>query len=331
MAETINVAIGFRADEAVVNAIKAVDPRINVITLPQLGSFRTIEPEAKAEALAAMPGVDILLGQGGIPVEYYDAATNLKWVQVINAGVDRMAKEGLLNRGFQVANISGLTAPAIAEWVIGAMVMLQKGFHLSVRDQAEHKWSRRFTGELRGKTLGIAGMGAIGRETAKRARAFDMRIVASRRTAPPGSTDPDCDELIPYSALDRLLEQSDYLALCVPLTPETHHMIGEAQLKKMKPTAHLINIARGTVVDQEALIRGLREGWIAGAALDVTDPEPLPPESELWDLPNVIITPHISGSIENYVGRANEIFVDNLRRHIAGQPLRNLVKPDLGY
>ena len=242
-----------------------------------------------------------------------------------------MAAEGLLTRGYAVTTMAGLTAPAIAEWVLGSMVMLAKGMHLSVRDQSEQLWKRRFVGELGGKTVGIAGMGAVGRETARRAHAFGMHVIGSRRTAPPGSSDPDCDELVAHSELGSILERSDYVVLCVPLTPETHHLIGEADLRRMKPSASLINIARGPVVDQVALIRALKEGWIASAAVDVTDPEPLPADSELWLQPNLIITPHISGSIENYLPKATELFLANLRRYVAGEPLRNLVKPELGY
>ncbi len=330
MAETVTVAIGFRVEEEIVHAIEAVDPRIRVVTFPQLASSRPVDPETKAHILGALAPVEIMLVQANTPAEYYNAAPGLKWVQVIAAGVERMADGGLLKRGFQVTNIKGLSAPAIAEWVLGTMVMLEKGLHTSVRDQVEHRWGRHFVGELAGKTVGIAGMGAIGRETARRARVFGMRVVATRRNID-GASDPDCDELLHHGALDRLLEQSDYVVLCVPLTPETHHLVGEAQFRKMKPSAKIINVARGPVIDQEALILALREGWIAGAALDVTDPEPLPPESELWDIPSVIITPHISGSIDNYVGRANEVFTGNLRRYLAGKPLRNLVDPDLGY
>jgi D-2-hydroxyacid dehydrogenase (NADP+) len=318
-------------DEETVAQIEAVDPAVRVVQLPQIGSQNTPDAETKAKLLALMEEVEILIGQSSVSPEYLLAAGNLKWFQVINAGVDRMAKEGLLSRGFAVTNVSGLTAPAIAEYVIGTMVMMAKGLHFSVREQAEHRWARHPVGELAGKTLGIAGMGAIGRETARRARAFNMRVVATRRTVSRGDRDPDCDDLLPYSDLDRLLGVSDYLALCVPLTPETHHLIGEKELKAMKPTACIVNIARGPVIDQEALIRALREGTIAGAALDVTDPEPLPPESPLWDLPNVILTPHISGGIDRYVARAVEMFIQNLRRYIAGEALENVVSAQLGY
>ncbi|MGI8925568.1 MAG: D-2-hydroxyacid dehydrogenase [Tepidiformaceae bacterium] len=337
MPEHLNIVIGFKVDDEVVREIEAVDPRIRVAMHPVLsaasryvGSGPGDDAERDA-AIAALQHCEVIFGPGQLTPAVFDAAPSLKWFQVITAGVDRLASQGILERGFLVSTVSGLAAPGIAEWCLGSMVMLVKGMHTSVRDQAAHNWSFRFTGELTGKTVGITGMGSIGRETARRARAFGMRVIATRRTAPPGSTDADCDELFPHSDLDRLLAESDFLVLCVPYTAETHHMIGAAQLARMKPTASLLNVARGAVVDQEALIAALRDGTIAAAALDVTDPEPLPPESPLWDMPNVIITPHISGAVERYGHRAADFFIANLRRYLAGEPLEHLVKPGLGY
>ncbi|MBI5946703.1 MAG: D-2-hydroxyacid dehydrogenase [Chloroflexi bacterium] len=333
----VNVVVAFKVAPEVLAEIEQVDPRVRVSMHPVLsaasryvGSGAGSDSERMA-AFAALAEAQVIFGPAQLTGDVFDAAPMLQWFQVLTAGVDRLAKEGVIDRGFPVTTVSGLAAPAIAEWALGGMIMLAKGMHTSVRDQAEHRWSFRFTGELSGKTLGIAGMGAIGRETARRARAFGMRVLATRRTVEAGAADPDCDEILPYAALDRLLAESDYLVLCVPYTPDTHSLIGAAELARMKPTACLLNVARGPVVDQEALIAALRDGTIAGAALDVTDPEPLPAESPLWDLPNVIITPHISGAVEGYGHRAAGIFIANLRHFLAGEPLENLVKPGLGY
>lgn len=333
MSETIPVAVAFRVDPEILERIKETDPRIEIIDLPGISGRGAdgADEASRAEWREQIARAEVLFGPSGVPGAYLDAATNLKWYQVINAGVDRLAKDGYLSRGFTVTNVSGMTAPAIAEYVIGSIVMLAKGIHHSMRAQAEHRWDFRFTPELTGRTIAIAGMGAIGRETARRARAFGMRIIASRRTVSSGDTDPDCDQLFAYSDLPALLAEADFLVLCVPLTPETHHMIGAAELQQMKPSAFLVNIARGQVIDQEALVEALGAETIAGAALDVFDPEPLPPDHPLWDLPNVIITPHISGAIEGYGHRAAEMFLENLARYTSGQPLRNVCKPDLGY
>ena len=337
MSGPVNVVVAFKVAPEVLAEIEQVDPRLRVSMHPVLsaasryvGSGAGSDTE-HAAAKAALGEAHVIFGPAQLTAEVVDAAPLLQWLQVLTAGVDRLAKEGITERGFPVTTSSGLAAPAIAEWAMAAMVMLAKGMHISVRDQVEHRWSFRFTGELVGKTVGIAGMGAIGRETARRARVFGMRVLATRRTVQPGATDPDCDEILPYSALDRLLAESDYLVLCVPYTPETHCLIGAAELAQMKPTASLLNVARGAVVDQDALIAALRDGTIASAALDVTDPEPLAPDSPLWDLPNVILTPHISGAVEGYGHRAAAIFVANLKHFLAGEPLEHLVKPGLGY
>ena len=330
MAQTLVVAVTFRIDADAVDEIEAVDPRVRVVDVS--GLFRRELPgEAERnELLRKLGEAEIVFGPNRFPPEYADAARALKWFQVINAGVDRMAKEGLLDRGFVVTTAAGLAASGIAEYVVGVMVMLAKGLHTSVRDQAKHSWESRRTLELSGKTIGIVGLGEIGRETARRARAFGMRVVASRRNVS-GVPDADCDELIAHSDLPRLLAQSDYVVVAVPLTPETRHLIGAAELATMRPSAFLVNVARGEVIDQAALISALENGTIAGAGLDVFDPEPLPTDSPLWDMPNVIISPHISGSVEDYGHKATALFVANLRRYVAGEPLSHAVDPVLGY
>ena len=332
MSEEINIALAFRIDEESITRIAALDPRIRMIDVSQI-SGRGGEPDAetKARIMADLAGAEIMLGPNRIPIEYFDAAIGLKWFQSINAGIERMDRDGLLKRGFVVTSAAGLASVAIAEYVIGTIVMLAKGLHTAVRAQPEHRWDFRMTGEAAGKTVGIVGLGEIGRETAKRARAFEMRVVASRRTVAAGATDPDCDEILPYSNLARLLSESDFLVLALPLTTETRHLIGAAELAKMKPTASIINIARGEIIDQGALVTALTTGVIASAALDVFDPEPLPAESPLWDMPNVIVTPHISGAVEGYGHKATEMFIANLKRYLAGEALAHQANPELGY
>lgn len=333
MTEPLTIALGFRVDPDVVARIESLDPRIRTLQLPNAFArdASSLDDETKAETKRLLAEAEVLFAPSRVPAEYLEAAPHLKWFQTITAGIDRLASEGMLERDFTVTNVRGMAAPAIAEYVIAAMLMFVKGLHTSVRDQEKHHWGFRFTGELRGKTLGIVGMGAIGREAARRAKAFEMRVLATRRTVEEGEQDVDCDEMLPYTGLGRLLAESDFLALCLPLTPETRGAIGATELAQMKPAACLVNVARGQVVDQEALITALRERVIAGAALDVFDPEPLPPDSPLWDMPNVILTPHISGAVEGYGHRAAEVFIANLERYLAGKPLENRVNVELGY
>lgn len=331
MAARLTVAVAFRIDEDALARIRAVDPAIEVLDLSAISGRQVADDETKARYLKDIGEATILFGPNRIPIEYFDAAHNLHWFQCINAGVERLAHDGLLTRGFAVTTAAGLASVAIAEYVIGTMIMLAKGLHSSVLDQARRRWDFRFTGELAGKTVGIVGFGAIGREIARRAHAFDMRVIASRRRVQPGEQHEHAHEVVSYSDLDYLLAESDYLVLAVPLTPETRHLLGREQFAKMKPAATLVNIARGEVVDQPQLIEALQAGVIAAAALDVTDPEPLPAESTLWGMPNVILTPHISGAVEGYGHKAAELFLANLERFVRGEPLQNLVSPELGY
>ncbi len=331
MTKPLTVALAFRIDDDQVARIEALDPRIRIINLSEISGRQAPEGEAKAAVLGRIAEAEVILGPSRIPIEYFDAATRLRWFQCVNAGIERMERDGLLRRGFAVTTAAGLASSAIAEYVIGSMVMLAKGLHRFTVSQQRHAWEFRMTGELSGKTVGILGLGEIGRETARRARAFNMRVIASRRTVSATAADRDCDELVSYSDLDYLLAQSDYLVVAVPLTPETHHLLGAAQFAKMRPTASIVNVARGEVIDQPALIEALRAGTITSAALDVFDPEPLPAESPLWDLPNVIITPHISGAVEGYGHKATELFIANLRRYLDGEPLAHLANPELGY
>lgn len=182
------------------------------------------------------------------------------------------------------------------------------------------------------QTLGIVGLGNIGRRIAQLGRAFGMRVLGARRSVQgQGYQDPDVDQWFLPEQLHELLSLSDYVVLSVPLTRETEKLIGEAELRMMRRNAYLVNIARGRVIDEQALVRALREGWIAGAGLDVTEEEPLPSESPLYSMPNVILTPHISGISVHYETRLAALFADNLRRYRAGQPLQNRYDPSRGY
>jgi phosphoglycerate dehydrogenase-like enzyme len=187
------------------------------------------------------------------------------------------------------------------------------------------------TQELYGKTLGVVGLGAIGKEVSRLARAFGMRVIATKRSAVDSEASAFADEVLPASKLPYLLGESDYVVLSLAATEETRGYISSAELRLMKPTAMLINISRGYVVDTDALAQALKEGWIAGAALDVASPEPLPAEHELWRMPNVFISPHMSSATDLYMERLTDLFCDNLRRYISGQPMLNVYERSLGY
>ena len=247
----------------------------------------------------------------------------LRWLHTFSAGVDSPAFQVIIDRGGMLTNSSGASAPSIAQYVIAMMLHRTKRIDEWREQQKRHEWAQLSPGELTGQTVGIIGTGAIGGEVARLAKAFRMRTIGMRRSS---KKTPHIDEQVTPGRLSQLLKQSDFVVLACPLTKETEGLIGERELRAMKPTATLINVARGRVVDEGALIAALREERIAGACLDVFWFEPLPETSPLWDLPNVIVTPHNSGPSPLNMGRAMAIFLDNLERFAAGRKLRNLVE-----
>jgi phosphoglycerate dehydrogenase-like enzyme len=274
-----------------------------------------------------------------MPDNWRALAPHLRWLQCSGAGVDGLQPTGMLDSdsGVIVTTATGIHATTISEYVFGSMLMFNRNWPEMVRLQVRHIWPRsanwyNLSGrELMDQTLAIIGLGHIGRRVAHLGRAFGMRVLATRRSVSEGEQDPDVDQLYPMERLHDVLRESDYIVLAVPLTPETDMLIGEAELRVMRNTAYLVNVARGRVIDEAALIRALQEGWIGGAGLDVATEEPLPSDSPLYTMPNVILTPHISGVSVHYDERLTKLFADNLRRYRVGETLRNRYEPQRGY
>jgi phosphoglycerate dehydrogenase-like enzyme len=274
-----------------------------------------------------------------VPDRWRELAPRLRWLQYPGAGIDTLRQTGLLDpkSGLIITTATGIHSTTISEYVFGSMLMFNWNWPQMVRLQDGHVWARSASWynlggrELTDQTLGIVGLGSIGRRIAQLGHAFGMRVIAMRRSSSEGEKDADVDQVFPASQLHELLAMSDYVVISVPLTPQTEKLIGEAELRAMRPSAYLVNIARGRVIDEQALIRALREGWIAGAGLDVAEEEPLPPENPLYSMPNVILTPHISGASVHYDERLAALFAENLRRYRAGQPLKNRYDPSRGY
>jgi phosphoglycerate dehydrogenase-like enzyme len=279
-----------------------------------------------------------------------EIAPRLRWIHLFSAGVDHVLRSDLvIKHGIVLTNSSGTTAPWIAEYVIGAMLQHCRGFKLSMRAQTAHQWShqevRAVCHSLRGKTLGIIGYGSIGRASARLAQAFGMDVLALKRHSSmhkdpgwslPGMGDPE--GVIPrewFSPDQRieLVRLSDYILLAPPLTAETRRFLGAAEFATAKPNAYLINVARGEVIDQNALIEALRNGQLAGSCLDVTSPEPLTSDNALWDTPNVTLTFHTSAArpIASFYDLACELFAENLSRFVSGRDLFNVIDPVRGY
>src|SRR3989449_4845423 len=238
-----------------------------------------------------------------MPANWRQLALRLRWLQCSGAGVDGLLPTGVLDpdSGVIVTTATGIHAATISEYVFGSILMFNRNWPEMVRLQDRHIWPRsanwyHLSGrELADQTLACIGLGHIGRRVAQLGRAFGMRVLATRRSISEGETDPDVDQLYPMERLHDMLRESDYVVVAAPLTPETNHLIGEEELRVMRPHAYLVNVSRGRVIDEAALIHALQEQWIAGAGLDVTVEEPLPADSPLFSMSNVILTPHISG------------------------------------
>jgi phosphoglycerate dehydrogenase-like enzyme len=300
---------------------------------PQLEFIHARTEEAIGEAVQE---AEIYFGYR-LPKEALVGAKRLKWIHVPAASIQPLAELGLLERNITVTNSRGLHAGPISEHVIGCMLVFARKFIECWEYQLDHRYAAReiltegsAIGELRGKTVVILGLGSIGTEIARLAKAFNMRVVGVKK-----NTDdrPEMvDQIFPASDFRQTLPEADYLVIAVPHTAATEGMIGETELKSLKKTCVLINIARGGIIEKDALMRSLKEHWFRGAALDVFHSEPVPPNSELYDLPNVFMTPHTSGvSALEHWPRMMELFAENLRRYVANQPLMNVVDLREGY
>lgn len=255
-------------------------------------------------------------------------APRLQWLHIGGTGIDRLHPLSSLPPDLIVTNTPGLNAPMMADYVVCTLLMLTWNFPQLLRNQMAARWEHWGTERVAGKVLTIVGMGNVGREVARRGHALGMRIWGIRRSPGP-MLDVErmggMDQIIPF------FRESDYAVLAVPLTTDTRGLIGHRELEATKRSAFLINVSRGSIIQQSALIAALKAGNLAGAALDVFEVEPLPPGSELWTLPNVIITPHVSSWSPDYRARAAEMFDANLRRYISGKPLLNVIDRAKGY
>ena len=256
-------------------------------------------------------------------------APNLRWLQTFNAGVDHPIFSEMLERGIRLTTAAGSTAVPIAQSAITGLLMLARGFLPWLKAQQSHQWMRvsgdRQPPDLAGQTLCVLGLGSIGAEIARLGKALGMKVVGIRRS--PRVAADTVDEIVPPGALAEVLPRCQWLAIACPLTEETRRLIDAAMLARLPRGARILNIARGEILDEAALIAALQDGHIAGAYLDVFEKEPLPPESPLWDVPNVICTPHNSGQSNGNDARIVEIFVHNVGQWCEGKPLKNEVAP----
>ena len=287
--------------------------------------------------------VEVLL-RGPLPTNVFDRilwrAPRLMWVHSATAGVERILTPAALERGLAITNARGVFSDPIAEYVLMMILAVSRRLPMLLELQREKTWQPLEGREMADVTVGVVGLGSIGRRVAELALTAGSRVIAIRRhvqgSAGTAGGD-DADELtalmdmLPPEGLQELMAQSDFVVLALPLTPETTNLFDAQLLAHAKPGAWLINVARGALVDERALIRAVRDGRLGGAVLDAFREEPLPADSELYDTPNVIVTPHTSWSSGRVLDRSIELFTDNLERFRRGEPLANLVDPTAGY
>ena len=299
--------------------LDAVAPGVPRLTLESAEG----EKHGYAEVEVVYFSADLYPDRMGPFLRALKEVSKLRWLHSFSAGVDNVFFQRLLERGARLTTSSGAQSAPIAQTVMLYLLALSRDLPGWLHDQSRRRWNPREIRDLQGSVLGVVGLGPIGLEVAALGMAFQMNVIGVRRT-PRG--DEPC-ETWPLARLPELLERVDHLVLALPLTEETHHLIDESALAKMKPDAILVNVGRGGLVDEAALVDALSRGRLGGAGLDVFDVEPLPEESPLWDLPNVIVTPHSSGTSPGNFFRATDLFLENLRRYRAGEPMQNEVRP----
>lgn len=297
------------------------------------GERRWREWLAVAEVLYGAPG-DSPRGLA----EAVRAGPRLHWVQGTAAGSGELLRHAGLSAeeaaGFTLTTAAGVHARQLAEWAMLGLLALTKDLPRLLADQRARRWDHYPVRELAGSHLLVVGLGEIGRTTARYARALGMRVTGVRRDVPAGAAnpaDPDVDELRPVHELPALVEAADAVVLALPATPHTEKLLSAALIDALPRHAIIVNVGRGSTLDEDALVAALRSGRVAGAALDVTATEPLPPDSALWELPNVLLSPHTAALSTKENARIVELFIDNLRRYLDGRPLRNVVDPTLLY
>lgn len=313
----LNILVLNKLAERHIKAIMSAAPNSNIITC---------DLEKAAEHIN---DIDVLVTWGTMDIRpLFLNAPNLAWVHSLSAGVESLVFPEMKNSNTLLTNSKGIHGIPVSEHVFAMILAFTRGINLFIQQQTKQQWKRITVDEIHDKTMGIIGLGSIGREIAKKAKGMGMNVVASKQTI---TTELFVDELYPPEKLHELLEISDFVVIALPLTEETKHLITMKEFSVMKPSAYIINIARGGIIKQDDLLAALEQGLLKGACLDVFDEEPLPDTSPLWDMPNVIITPHVAALSPNYLDRAIKLFADNLSRFQQKKEMLNNIDKVKGY
>jgi phosphoglycerate dehydrogenase-like enzyme len=338
MSEEVHVLITLSFPAPLQERLKAVSPKVRL----------HVHPVSAIEMLPEdlLDEIEVLYTIRSLPDP--EDAPSLRWIQLHFAGVDHVIDHPLIQSGIMVTTLSGAAAPQMAEFSLMAMLAMSRRLPRMLKDPPDVRWDderfQRYRGhELRGSTVGVVGYGSVGREVARLCQAFGASVLAVKRDLKhledegyilEGLGDLEAeipDRLYPPEAIGSMSALCDYLVITSPLTSRTRGMIGEGVFDKMKSSAVLVDVSRGGVVDQGALVEALNEGRLAGAVLDVYPVEPLPANSPLWKMDNVILSPHVAGASSHYYERATDLFAENLHRYLGDRPLLNLYDPESGY
>ena len=333
----IHVLVATRVTAEQLERLRNIDPRLVIHGEPGgIAIMDAAEVDYKGvDYPEERPDLDVpvLLGKAEaiiatrIPVALGEQAPKLRWIQFTSAGVDKLWKPFLDSGDVTVTSAKGIHAIPMSEFTLGCMLAFAKGFPRLFQQQQKRDYQRFVVEELHDKTVALVGVGEIGSAVARVAKQLGMQVIGLRRREGASDLSADFDDVFSFRDLASTLDKADFVIASLPATAKTHHMIEEKFFRAMNPAAIFINVGRGSTVDEGALVRALREEWIQGAALDVYEREPLPGDSPLWELPNVLISPHIGAETARYMERMTDILCDNLKRYAAGQPLRNVVDP----
>ena len=338
MSDKVKVMITFYLEPELVQKIRNFDPRIELLYEPDLMGRPRYQshhigfqgtPEQEKRWLEMMFQAEVIFGYVARQHlrDLPKLAPRLKWNQSPSTGIGQMVyRGGLTESDIVFTTAGGVHVTPLSEFVIMAMLMFVKDAFRMAKEKEHHHWERYCGRELRGKTLAVISLGRTGTEIARLAKCFGMRVIGTKRHIE--GVDPESlnvEELYHWTDLHGMLSQADFVVLTIPHTSETEGLMSEAEFAAMKKGSILINVARGSIYDEPAFIRALESGHLAGAAIDVAAKEPLPPESPLWDMPNVVISPHSASTVDSENWKLTDLFCDNLRRYLDGQPLRNVL------
>jgi len=320
----VNLLILRHLKKEYVDQISNLDSRVNVFDQSDPDHLGDYLPIDQGKRIDTYRNAEIILAYR-VPFNLFELAPDLRWIQLSSAGFEHL-DSSILKSHVKITNSSGIHGIAMAEHILMIMLMfLRKGPEM-LTWKNHRQWNPFIPLELRGRTIGIIGLGHIGLEVANMARAVGMRILATDILFPSLTKGAaGIESISPPHLMHEVLSKSDFIIITVPQTKKTEGLIGEKELRSMKKSAYVINVSRGPIVDEKALVKALEEGWIAGAGLDVFHTEPLPSDHRLWDLPNVILTPHVAGVSDQHDKRLTDLFCDNIMRYLNGEHLLNTV------